>query len=113
MCHRHRRQPFYFLKPVNKGQELHHHLNERNNLMPKRGEFKPGAKARSVQQREFNSTPLQKKRRNERNVSRARVVASGAPVNGKDIDHRDKNTGNMSRKNLRVRSVGSNRADNR
>lgn len=81
--------------------------------MPKRGEFKSGAKKRSVQQRNFNSTPLQKKRRNERNVSRARMSASGASVGGKDIDHKDKNTGNMKRSNLRVRSVSSNRADNR
>ena len=81
--------------------------------MPKRGEFKPGAKPRSVQQRRFNSLPAQKKRRNERNVSRARVAASGTQVAGKDVDHRDKNTGNKKRSNLRVRSVSSNRADNR
>lgn len=81
--------------------------------MPRKGEFKPGASKRSVQQRRFNSTPLQKKRRNERNVSRARLAASGTPVSGKDVDHRDKNTGNTKRSNLRLRSVSSNRADNR
>ena len=80
--------------------------------MPRKGEFKPGAKARSIQQRKFNSTPLQKKRRKERNVSRARVAASGTSVAGRDADHRDKNTGNKKRSNLRVRSVSSNRADN-
>lgn len=81
--------------------------------MPKRGEFSPGASKRSVQQRKFNSTPLQKKRRNERNVSRAAVARSGTSVAGRDVDHKDRNTGNMKRSNLRTRSVSANRADNR
>ena len=33
-------------------------------------------------------------------------------LRGKDVDHKDKNPRNNSRKNLRVRSKSSNRSDN-
>jgi len=83
--------------------------------MPKKGNFKKNATKRSKQQRAYNSTPKQKKRRAERNAARAKVIKKKgkAAVAGKDVDHKDKNTKNSSSKNLRVRSVKANRADNR
>lgn len=83
--------------------------------MAKKGEYKKGASADSVRQRAYNSSPEQKKRRAERNASRRKMEASGKVKkgDGKDIDHKDKNTSNQSAKNLRVRSKTANRADNR
>lgn len=83
--------------------------------MPKKGEFKANAKPSSVRQRAYNSSPTQKKRRAERNAARAKMVKAGAVKkgDGKDVDHRNKNTSNNSRSNLRVRSKSANRADNR
>lgn len=83
--------------------------------MPKAGQMKAGAKKDSVRQRAYNSSPEQKKRRAERNASRAKMVKAGkvSKGDGKDVDHKNKNTANQSASNLRVRSVKSNRADNR
>lgn len=83
--------------------------------MPAKGQYKAGAKADSVRQRKYNSSPEQKKRRAERNASRAKMVKAGKVKkgDGKEVDHKDKNTSNQSSKNLRVRSKSSNRADNR
>lgn len=83
--------------------------------MPAKGQFKAGAKPASVQKRKYNSRPEQKKRRAQRNAARAKMVKAGRvrKGDGKDVDHRDKNTANNSSKNLRVRSKTSNRADNR
>lgn len=83
--------------------------------MAKKGEFKKGAKADSVRQRAYNSSPTQKKRRAERNASRAKMVKAGKVKKGDgvDVDHRNKNTSDKSAKNLRARSVKANRADNR
>jgi hypothetical protein len=82
--------------------------------MPKRGEYKKGAKADSVRQRAYNSQPEQKKRRAERNASRAKMERAGKvrKGDGKDVDHRDHNTGNQSAKNLSVMSRSANRAKN-
>lgn len=79
------------------------------------GKKKKGAKADSVRQRQYNSSPEQKRRRAERNRVRRRMLKEGVVQkgDGKDIDHKDKNTANDSRSNLRVRSKSSNRADNR
>lgn len=83
--------------------------------MPAKGALKSTAKPRSVQQRKYNSSPLQKKRRAERNASRAKMIKAGKAKkgDGKDVDHRNKNTANKSASNLRMRSVSANRADNR
>lgn len=82
--------------------------------MPKRGEFKKGAKAESVRKREFNSKPEQKKRRAERNHSRAIMERKGhvKKGDGKDVDHRNHNTSDKSAKNLSVMSRSKNRALN-
>jgi len=82
--------------------------------MPKRGEFKKGAKADSIRQRAYNSSPEQKKRRAERNSSRRVMEAKGRvrKGDGKDVDHVNHNTGDKSSKNLKVMSKSKNRAMN-
>jgi hypothetical protein len=82
--------------------------------MPQKGEFKKGAKADSVRQRKYNSQPEQKKRRAERNASRAKMEKAGKvrKGDGKDVDHRNHNTGDHSAKNLSVMSKSKNRAMN-
>ncbi len=83
--------------------------------MAKKGQYKKGATADSVRQRKYNGTAEQKKRRAQRNASRRKMMKAGKVKkgDGKDIDHRNKNTADKSSGNLRVRSVKANRADNR
>lgn len=83
--------------------------------MPKKGQYKAGATADSIRQRKYNGSPEQKKRRAERNASRRKMEkkVGKAALKGKDVDHANKNTADKSTKNLRVRSVKANRADNR
>lgn len=82
--------------------------------MPQKGEFKKGATADSIRQRKFNSTPEQKKRRAERNASRAKMAQDGKvrKGDGKDVDHRNHRTSDKSSKNLSVMPAGKNRAMN-
>lgn len=82
--------------------------------MPKKGQFKKNAKADSVRQREYNSSPEQKKRRAERNAARRHMEKKGhvKKGDGKDVDHRNHNTSDMSAKNLSVMSKSKNRAMN-
>lgn len=82
--------------------------------MPKRGEFKKGAKADSIRQRAYNSSETQKRRRAERNASRAKMERAGRvrKGDGKDVDHKNHNTGDQSSKNLGVMSRSKNRAMN-
>ena len=82
--------------------------------MPKRGEYKKNAKADSVRQRAYNSSPEQKRRRAERNASRAKMERAGKvrKGDGKDVDHKDHNTSNQSSSNLSVTSRSKNRAMN-
>ena len=83
--------------------------------MPAKGQFKKGAKKSSIRQRKFNSSPEQKKRRAARNTARRKMVKAGKvrKGDGKEVDHKDKNARNNSKKNLRVRGKSANRADNR
>ena len=82
--------------------------------MPRKGEFKKGATADSIRQRKYNSSPEQKKRRAERNASRAKMEKAGKvrKGDGKDVDHRNHNTSDKSAKNLSVMDKGKNRAMN-
>lgn len=82
--------------------------------MARKGEFKKNATADSIRQREYNSSPEQKKRRAERNASRREVVkkVGKAAAKGKDVDHADHNTANKSSSNLKLMSVSKNRAKN-
>jgi len=82
--------------------------------MPAKGQMKKGAKADSVRQRAYNSSPEQKKRRAERNASRRKMEAAGkvSKGDGKDVDHRNHKTGDQSAKNLSVMDKSKNRAMN-
>lgn len=82
--------------------------------MPKKGEFKSGAKEESIRKRKFNSQPEQKKRRAERNHSRAIMERAGkvSKGDGKDVDHKNHNTSDKSAKNLGVMDKRKNRALN-
>lgn len=82
--------------------------------MPKKGQYKKGATADSIRQREYNSSPEQKKRRAERNASRRKMEAAGKvrKGDGKDVDHRNHNTSDKSAKNLSVMDKSKNRAMN-
>lgn len=82
--------------------------------MPAKGQFKKGATADSIRQRKYNSQPEQKKRRAERNASRRKMAEAGKvrKGDGKDVDHRNHNTGDHSAKNLSVMSKSKNRAMN-
>lgn len=82
--------------------------------MPRKGEYKKNATADSVRQRKYNSSPEQKKRRAERNASRAKMAKAGKvrKGDGKDVDHRNHNTSDKSMKNLSVMSKSKNRAMN-
>lgn len=64
-------------------------------------------------QAKYNSTPKQKKRRAQRNKTRRMMERKGRvhKGDGKDIDHKDHNTGNLSPKNLQVQPKGVNRKD--
>ena len=59
----------------------------------------------------YHAKPKQKKRRAERNSSRRKMEKVGRVKkgDGKDVDHRDRNTANKSRSNLRVTSQKRNR----
>ena len=82
--------------------------------MAKKGEYKKGAKADSVRQRKYNSSPEQKKRRAERNKARRMMERKGKvrKGDGKDVDHKNHRTSDMSAKNLSVMSRSRNRAMN-
>lgn len=82
--------------------------------MPAKGQMKKGAKAESIRKRAYNASPEQKKRRAERNASRRKMEAAGKvrKGDGKDVDHRNHNTGDQSAKNLSVMDKSKNRAMN-
>lgn len=85
--------------------------------MPKKGQYKDGAKSDSVRQRKYNSSPEQKKRRAQRNAARAQAMKDGrvSKGDGKDVDHvKHKARGklNNSKSNLRVVDKSTNRAKN-
>lgn len=82
--------------------------------MPRKGEFKKGATADSIRQRKYNSKPEQKKRRAERNASRAVMEKAGKvrKGDGKDVDHRNHKTSDKSARNLSVMDKSKNRAMN-
>lgn len=82
--------------------------------MAKRGQYKKNATADSIRQRKYNSQPEQKKRRAERNAARRKMEDAGKvrKGDGKDVDHRNHRTSDMSSKNLSVMSRSKNRAMN-
>lgn len=59
----------------------------------------------------FHAKPKQKKRRAQRNAARNKLTKSGAVSknDGRDVDHKDRNTANNGKSNLRVTSQKKNR----
>ena len=62
--------------------------------------------------KDFHSQPNQKKRRAGRNAARRKMTAAGKVKkgDGKDVHHKDGNSLNNKKKNLRVESRSKNRA---
>jgi hypothetical protein len=58
----------------------------------------------------YHSKPKQVKRRASRNTARRKVL--GGRKSTKDVDHKDRNPMNNSRKNLRLTPKGRNRSRN-
>lgn len=83
--------------------------------MPKKGHMVVKGKltSRQAAQRKYNAKPEQRKRRAERNSARAKLEQKGLvrKGDGKDIDHKDHNTGNNSMSNLQVQDKHVNRKD--
>lgn len=84
-------------------------------IIAKKGQFKKNATADSIRQRKYNGSALQKKRRAERNQARRIMTKAGkvSKGDGKDVDHKNMNTANNSRKNLQAISVNANRKKNK
>lgn len=76
--------------------------------MPKRGQYKKGAKKDSVRQRRYNSQPEQKKRRAKRNKDRRKAAKAGRVKkgDGKEVDH-------LNRRSLSGKTRVVSRSENR
>lgn len=68
--------------------------------------------ARQRAQAKYNSKPAQKKKRAQRNAARRKMIAAGRARkgDGKDVAHRNNNTGNNSMSNLSLQSKAKNRS---
>ncbi len=84
--------------------------------MPKKGQYKSNATARSKQQRKYNSSPKQKKNRAARNQARAEAKRDGRVKkgDGKDVNHKKplRNGGSNEKSNTNVQSKSKNRSNN-
>lgn len=71
--------------------------------------------ARAESQRKYGSKPSQIKRRSERNKTRRMLEKQGVvhKGDGKDVDHQNGNTADMSSANIRVIPASKNRRANR
>lgn len=65
--------------------------------------------------KKYHSKPKQKKRRAQRNSARAKMAKAGRvrKGDGKDVDHKNRNTADNRKKNLRVVSKSKNRSFSR
>lgn len=72
----------------------------------------PNTPARQAAQKKYNAKPEQKKRRAQRNAARRKMIEAGKVKkgDGKDVAHKDNNTGNNAMKNLLVQPPSKNRA---
>ncbi len=68
--------------------------------------------ARQRAQAKYNAKPEQKKRRAQRNAARRKMIAAGKvrKGDGKDVAHKDNNTGNNTMRNLLVQPPAKNRS---
>jgi hypothetical protein len=82
--------------------------------MAKKGQFKKGATADSIRQREYNSKPSSKKDRASRNAARSEAEKAGKvrKGDGKDVDHKNSNPRDNKKSNTQVISASKNRAMN-
>ena len=62
----------------------------------------------------YQGKPEQKQRRAQRNAARSIMVGKGKakPGDGKDVDHKDRDTGNNDDSNLRMQDPCDNRSRN-
>lgn len=69
-------------------------------------------KARQRAQAKYNSKPVQKKRRAQRNAARREMIKAGKARkgDGKDVAHLNNNTANNSMSNLQMQSKAKNRS---
>lgn len=76
---------------------------------------RPNTKGRQKAQKKYNAKPEQLKRRAQRNKARRIMTKAGfvRKGDGKDVDHKNHNTADESRSNLRVQSKSKNRSNNR
>ena len=60
----------------------------------------------------YHSKPKQKKRRAQRNAARRKMAKAGKvrKGDGKDVDHKNGNTAQNGKKNLRIQSKSKNRS---
>lgn len=84
--------------------------------MPVKGDLVANPTKRTLQGREYDSSPAVKKKRAARNKARRAAEKAGKvrKGDGKDIDHKVplRSGGSTSVSNTRVRSASANRADN-
>ena len=75
----------------------------------------PNTPKRQAAQKKYNAKPEQVQRRMQRNKTRLIMVKKGAVSkgDGKDVDHKNHKTSDMSSGNLRVQSPSTNRSNNR
>lgn len=79
----------------------------------KRRKRKANPKPRNYKKEyKYHGTPKQKKRRAQRNAARSKMVKAGRARkgDGKDVDHKNRNTADNRSKNLRVVSKRKNRS---
>ena len=85
-------------------------------IMPPKKKKKP-AKPRNykAEYAKYHAKPKQKKRRAQRNAARSKMVKAGRARkgDGKDVDHKNRNTADNRSKNLRVVSKSKNRSFSR
>lgn len=89
-------------------------MTNRENLIPKKGEFSKTATADSIRQRKYNAKPSSKKDRASRNAARSIMEKAGKVTkgDGKDVDHKNSNPRSNKKGNLQVMDKSKNRAMN-
>jgi hypothetical protein len=79
--------------------------------------YRPMAAPRNYKKeyKSYHAKPKQKKRRAQRNSARSKMVKAGKAKkgDGKDVDHKNRNTADNRKKNLRVVSKSKNRSFSR